>query len=106
MGSAASWQIQSQRKAQSVFFYFEVEFNPWIVLIGEQAGFLGLFFLPLSSYVLCRARFLPGQADKYTLQSNLEVYPNSSRSEAEHFGRSRALTAAAPLNGPAQGNPD
>lgn len=77
--------------------------------MGERSCFLGLFFLPLSSYVLCRAQFLPGRVDKYSIQSNLDVYPNLSPSEAKHFGRSvlqrgaRELTAEALLNGPAQG---
>lgn len=109
MGSAASWQIQSQQKAQSGFLWFGVKFNPWRVLMGERSGFLGLFVLPLSSYILFVAQFLPGKVDKYPVQSNLDVYPNLSPSEAKHFGRSllhwgaRELTAEALLNGPAQG---
>jgi len=70
--------------------------------------FLGLFFLPLSSYLLCRAQFLLGQVDKYTIQSNLDACPRLSPSEAKRFGRSllqrgaREPTAEARLNGPAQ----
>lgn len=106
MSSAASWQIQSQRKAQSGFLWFGVKFNPWRVLMGEGADFLGLFFLPLWSYTLCRAQFLPGRVDKYSIRSNLDVCPHLSPSEAKRFGRSllqrgaRELTAEALLNGP------
>lgn len=88
MGSAASWQIQSQRKAQSGFLWFGVKFNPWRVLMGEGGGFLGLFFLPLWSYIPCRAQFLLGRVDKYSIRSNLDVYPHLSPSEAKRFGRS------------------
>lgn len=69
----------------------------------------GGFFLPLSSQVLCRARFLLGRVDKYSVQSDPGVYPNVSPREGEHFGRSRLQrgtgerAAAAPLTGPAQG---
>lgn len=55
MGSAASWQIQSQQKALSGFLWFRVKFNPWRMIMEEG----GVVYSPFVELRTMQGSFSP-----------------------------------------------